>query len=809
MKKVFFGTVLFLFGTVLSSQAQHTLSGKIYSGNTPVSNAVISLSSETLKTIRLESNDSGYFSTEKIPLHEHIELSVLSVGKLPYRRTIDFEDGFSPLNIQLKDADNALEPLEVRAVRASDKAPFAKSEITATQIAKVNTGKDLPYILNQTPSVVVNSDAGNGMGYTGIRVRGSDASRTNVTINGIPYNDAESQGAFFVDVPDVASSASSIQIQRGVGTSTNGAGAFGATININTNDVHALPYTQINNTYGSFNSWKNTVSAGTGLLNDHFYADVRLSNISSDGYVQRASSRLQSLLFSTGYVSEKTSLKFNFITGKEKTYQAWNGIYEGNIEAYGRRYNEIGFKEIDGTYYNNQTDNYTQNHYQLFWNQKLSPYLNLNIGNFLSRGYGYYQEYKNGADYTDYGVDPYVPKVGDTIHSTDLIRQRWLDNYFYGQTFALQYKKNADELTLGGAWTQYDGKHYGYILWTQNGGIPDDYKYYGDLPAHKYDQNIYLKWMHSFNSYWNFFADAQYRHVRHKINGFDDDPTLDVDRSFNFFNPKVGVSYVKDGYNAFLSYAMANKEPGRDDFETRTQQPNSERLQDIELGASKTEKNYSWAATLYYMDYKNQLVLTGKMNDVGAFTRFNVPNSYRAGIELQGSYVFADWLNANANVTFSKNKIRNFTAYYDAYDDIDMSNYLGQQAVDYHNKDISFSPNIIGAATINTKPIQNLELSLIGKYVGKQYLDNTQDNTRKIADYYNQDIRAIYSIKTKALKQLDIIGYVYNAFNKMYYTNGAAYSYWVDGNANSQPTNYNYYFPYAGTHYSIGINIGL
>ncbi|WP_447641867.1 MULTISPECIES: TonB-dependent receptor [Chitinophagaceae] len=807
MRKVFFGTVLFLIFAVISSHAQNKFSGKIVSDNHPVSNATIMLSGNSIPVLRLYSNDSGYFSTDKIPFRHPISIVVVALGKKTYRQTIQYNDNL--LVVQLEDADNTLEPLEVRAVRASDKAPFAKSEIAATQIAKLNTGKDLPYILNQTPSIVVNSDAGNGIGYTGIRVRGSDASRTNVTINGIPYNDAESQGAYFVDIPDVASSAQSIQIQRGVGTSTNGAGAFGATININTNEIHEIPYTQINNTYSSFNSWKNTVAAGTGLINQHFYADVRLSHISTDGYIDRAASKLQSLLFSTGYVSDKTSLKFNFITGKEKTYQAWNGIYEGNINdpQYGRRYNELGLKS-DGTFYNDQTDNYVQNHYQLFWNQQLSPYMNLNIASFLTRGSGYYQEYKNAAKYTSYGLDPYVPSVGDTIKNTDLIRQRWLDNYFYGQTFALQYKKNTDEFTLGGAWTRYDGKHYGYILWTANGGVPDNYRYYGDLPAHKYDQNIYLKWMHSFAQYWNFFADAQYRHVKHIINGYDDDPTLDVNRNFNFFNPKIGISYIQNGYNAFFSYAMANKEPGRDDFETRTQQPESERLHDFELGISKKEKNYNWGATFYYMNYKNQLVLTGKMNDVGGFTRINVPNSYRAGIELQGSYTFTNWLNANANITFSKNKIKDFTAYYEIYNNADQDIDLGtQQSVAYHNTDISFSPNIVGSAIINVQPIRQLEFSLIGKYVGKQYLDNTEDNSRKINDYYNQDIRAIYMIKTKTFKQIDIVGYVYNAFNKMYYTNGAAYTYWVDGQ--TQPTNYNYYFPYAGTHYSIGINIGL
>ena len=691
-----------------------------------------------------------------------------------------------------------LEPLEVRATRASDNAPFAKTNISQAAISEKNLGRDLPYLLNQTPGVVVNSDAGNGIGYTGIHIRGSDATRTNVTLNGIPYNDAESSGSYFVDMPDIASSVNSIQIQRGVGTSSNGAGAFGATINISTNEVKELPYATLSNSYGSYNSWKNTVSAGSGLIDGKFTADVRLSHISSDGYIDRASSKLESLLFSTAYIGKSTTVRFNFITGKEKTYQAWNGVPEQYIKD-DPTYNELGYIEKDSSYYPNQTDNYTQSHYQLFINHTFNKVWSFSVASFLTRGIGYYEEYKNSADYADYGITSIDPDNS----STDLIRRKYLDNYFYGQTYSLQFKQTKDLLTLGGAWTNYDGGHYGRVIWTANGGTPQDYEYY-NTPAYKYDKNVYLKWMHDFGQNWHLFADMQYRHVWHKMKGFSGHPDLLVERKFDFYNPKLGISYTKNGYHAYLSYALANKEPNRDDFEAGlTHQPTREQLHDFELGIEKKTAKYFYGIGLYYMRYKDQLVLTGKLNDVGEATRINVPNSYRAGIELQGSYNFATWMDASANVALSRNKIKEYTAYYANYD-ADW-NELDPIATTQKNTDIAYSPNIVGGFSLNFHPTGQLTFSLEGKYVDKQYLDNTQNDDRQLKGYYNQDIRVRYRLGGNWFKKMQLTFQVYNLFSSTYYTNGATYPEYEGGQIN----NLLYYFPAAPIHFMAGVQIEL
>lgn len=689
-----------------------------------------------------------------------------------------------------------LEPLEIKAIRAAANAPFAKTNIDKTTIAKQNLAPDIPFLLNQTPSVVINSDAGNGVGYTGIRIRGTDATRINVTLNGIPYNDAESMGTFFVDLPDFSSSLNSIQIQRGVGTSTNGSGAFGATINLSTNEFNEKSYAEINNSFGSFNTWKNTIKAGTGLIGNHFTIDARLSSIRSDGFIDRASSNLRSFYVSTAYTNKKSSLRLNIFSGHEKTYQAWYGIAE-NILPTNRRYNPAG-TEKSGTPYDNQTDNYTQTHYQLFYNLQLSSKWALSAASFLTRGKGYYEEYKKDQPYVIYGL-PNIVVGGTTYVQTDLVRQRWLDNYFYGQNLSLQYKDPKNEFILGGGWSQYDGKHFGNIVWIQRGTVPNGYKYY-DLTASKNDANIFAKWTHKLTERVSVFTDLQYRHVAHNMNGFDDNPTLFVNRKFDFINPKAGISYQHNGWNAFVSYAVANKEPNRDDFQAGTNnQPTHENLQDVELGIEKRNSRYSLGATFYYMYYKNQLVLTGQINDVGAYTRTNTPSSYRMGVELQASAIVNKWFNASANFTISKNKIKSFTEYIDNYD-------LGiQQTKEHTNKDISFSPALIGSGALNFLPVKKLELSLLNKYVSKQYMDNTQDETRGLNGFFVQDIRAIYTLKKEGLKNTQVIFQVNNIFNYSYEPNGYTFSYIYGGAFTTE----NYYYPMAGTNFVLALNIKL
>ncbi|MGB3155258.1 MAG: TonB-dependent receptor [Chitinophagaceae bacterium] len=701
-----------------------------------------------------------------------------------------------------KDSFYTLSPVEVRAVRAGENAPFTKTNISKKEITKTNLGQDIPFLLNQTPSVVVNSDAGNGVGYTGISIRGTDATRINVTLNGIPYNDAESQGTFFVDLPDFSSSTGSIQILRGVGTSSNGAGAFGASINLSTNEVNKESYAELNNSYGSFNTWKNTLKAGSGLVNDHFTADLRLSRISSDGFINRASSHLKSLHFSTAYIGKATTLRFNIFSGKEKTYQSWYGISEADLKSGNRTINYAG-TEKPGEPYKNETDNYKQTHYQLFYNQLLSQRITFNTALFLTSGNGYYEQYKADRTYSSYGL-PNPVNGGTIITSSDFIRQLWLDNDFYGNIFSFHYKDPKTQATLGGAITRYNGNHFGKLIWASNGLAAPGFRWY-DLDARKNDFTIYLKEQTAFAKNWSWFYDLQYRHVNYAIDGFRDNPTLFIKNNFNFLNPKAGISYSKNGWKAYLSYSVANKEPNREDFESgKMLQPKPERLQDLEAGIEMIKPRYNWSATLYFMNYKDQLVLTGKINDVGAYTRTNIPKSYRAGIELQGGIKFNSRVNATANISFSQNKMKHFTEYIDDYDN------GGQKTNSYPSTDIAFSPTVVGSASLNFLPVKNAELSLLSKYVSRQYLDNTENISRSLNGFYVQDIRAIYTIKkitgaTGIPKEVNILVQVNNILGKKYEPNGYTFSYYSGGETLTE----NYYFPMAGTNFMIGVNVKL
>jgi iron complex outermembrane receptor protein len=686
-----------------------------------------------------------------------------------------------------------LQPIEIKAVRANDKAPFTKTNLTKKDIEKVNLGQDLPFILNQIPSVVINSDAGNGVGYTGIRIRGTDATRINMTINGIPYNDAESQGIYFVDLPDIVSSVNSIQVQRGVGTSSNGAGAFGATLNLSTNEINDSMYVELNNSYGSFNTWKHTLKVGSGLLGKHFTIDGRGSLINSDGYVDRASTDLKSFYVSTAYLSSTNSLRLNIFSGKEKTYQAWYGIPKNYLNT-NRTYNSAGTTK-PGEPYDNETDNYRQTHYQLFYNQKISSHWAFNAAVFFSRGYGYYEQYKTGQKFKSYGLPDY--NNGTTVISkTNLIRQLWLDNNFYGTIFSLQHQNSKSQFTLGGGWNKYDGKHYGIVTWAQV-GFPKDHRYY-NVPAYKQDFNIYSKLQQELNQHWTGFADIQARGIKYNIKGFKNNPQLIINKNYLFINPKVGITYNKNDYQAYVSYSMAGKEPNRDDFQAGiNQQPKAEILHDIEIGTEKKTAHSSYGATGFYMYYHNQLVLTGKINDVGAYTRTNTPASYRLGIELQGKANLSSWLNTSGNIAFSKNKIKNFTEFIDDYDN------GGQKTFNYTNSDISFSPNIAAAATVNFIPLQNTELSLLSKYVGKQFLDNTSNGNRSLNPFYIQDARLSYKLNNKIPKEINFIFQVNNIFNKKYEPNGYTFSYYSSGSFTTE----NYYFPMAGTNFMAAINI--
>lgn len=796
MMKQLLGTIVALCLVCVCS-AQYSIKGRIFDQQTSqgVEAATVTLQESGITVANTTTSTNGDYEFRGIRKKGSYQLLIEHVSMQKKIVDVDVNEVAVTRNIGLTGSHYFLEPLEVRSLRASERAPFAKTNVTKQDIGKNNIGQDLPFLLNQTPSVVVNSDAGNGIGYTGIRIRGSDATRINVTLNGIPYNDAESQGTYFVDMPDIASSINSIQIQRGVGTSSNGAGAFGASINLSTNEFNEKAYGEFNNSYGSFNSWKNTVKAGSGLINGHFTVDARLSRLSTDGYIDRANSNLRSLYLSTAYFNKKSSLRFNFISGTEKTYQAWNGVPESLLQT-NRTYNSSG-TEKPGDPYNNETDNYQQDHYQLFFNHSFNRRLSFNTALFLVNGKGYYEQYKADEKFTDYGLTNPVIN-GTPVTTTDLVRQLWLNNSYYGQIFSLQYKNQGNQFTLGGGWNTYDGNHYGNVIWAQT-SIPKDHQWY-NLDAVKRDLNIYGKWQRAITNKLDFYADVQYRNVFYNMEGFRNNPTVMVKRNFSFVNPKAGFTYSLNGYQAFVSYALGNKEPNRDDFEAGVNnQPKHETLHDFEVGFEKRSGMFTGGVTGYYMLYKNQLILTGQINDVGAYTRVNVPKSYRLGVELQGKANLAKWINAGANLTLSKNKIKRSEEYIDDYDN------GGQIIIKHANTDISFSPNVTGAYNINILPFKRAELSFLGKYVSRQYLDNTGDISRSLKPYFVQDVRFIYTIKNKAFREISLIGSVYNVFNKKYEPNGYTFSYFY----NSKTTTENYYFPMAGTNFMAGVNIRL
>lgn len=701
----------------------------------------------------------------------------------------------SPNEDSLKRAALYLEPVEIKAIRAADNAPFTKTTLTKAQIKTLNTGQDLPFILNQTPSVVVSSDAGNGIGYTGIRIRGSDATRINMTINGIPYNDAESQGLFFVNLPDLASSVKDIQIQRGVGTSSNGAGAFGATMNFSTNEVNLTPYAELNNSIGSYNTWKHTVKAGSGLINDHFTLDARLSRIASDGYIDRGETDLHSFYLSGAYLTENSAIRLNVFSGKERTYQAWNGIPASDLEN-NRRTNYSG-TEKPGTPYANETDNYQQDHYQLFFNHRFNPSLEFNTAIYLTRGRGYYENYKAGEAFADYGLEDVT--IGDsTLEQTDLVRQLWLDNHSYGQIISLQHKSNRSAFTIGGGWNRYEGLHYGEVIWAET-GFPVQYRWY-EHDAGKTDINAYAKYQYRVATGLELFGDLQYRSVQYRLNGFRDNPELYINNHYDFLNPRAGISFSKNNARLYASYSYASKEPNRDDFEAGAdQQPRPEHMHDIEAGIEKKHSDWEWGANLFYMRYRDQLVLSGKINDVGAYTRINIPESYRAGIELQGAATITSWLHASANLALSRNKVLDFTEFYDNYDN------GGQKSTFHSSADIAYSPALVGGAALRFKPVKNGEIHLMGKYVSRQYLDNTSQKDRSLNAYYVQDARLTYTIPQALFREIGLIFQVNNVFNKKYEANGYTFSYQYGGALITE----NYYFPMATTNLMFAVNIGL
>lgn len=688
-------------------------------------------------------------------------------------------------------------PITVTATAARQETPVTYVDLTKKDIAVRNLGQDAPYLLKWTPSVVVNSDAGTGLGYTGIWIRGSDPTRTNVTINGIPYNDSESQGTFWVNLPDFSSSADLIQIQRGVGTSTNGAGAFGATINFTTGRGNGKPGLSIDGGIGSFGTRRGIVSY-RGKTDSGFGVEARYSKIHSDGYIDRATADLDGYYAAVSKDFGKSIVSLVAFGGHEVTYQAWNGVTQAEIEEFGRTYNSVG-TEKEGEPYDNEVDNYRQNHYQLHFDRPLGDLFELSISGHYTRGLGYFEQYKADEELTDYNIDA-------EAESSDLIRRRWLANHFYGVVYSLRYQHDRWDVTLGGSANEYLGGHYGEVIWARYAGDSEIRDRYYDNDAIKRDFSNYLRANYAVTDKLSLYGDAQVRHVNYSFLGLDNKAELlDQDATQTFFNPKAGLVYQpRRGTRAYISFGVAQREPNRNDFvdnpvETR---PRPEKLYNTEIGYARTTDRVNYGINFYHMLYRDQLVLTGTINDVGEYVRTNLPNSYRLGVELQGGVQLARYFTLGGNLTLSRNRVKNFTEVLDDFDAV--GDYIGEARVEQEDTPLSFSPDITAALELaydRTFERHKLGAALQNKYVGARYVDNSGAEDSKLDGYYYSDLRLSYTLD----RRYRLTFLLRNVTDQLYSSNGWSYRYRADG----RPTTLMGMYPQAGTNFLLSLGVDI
>lgn len=806
-----FGLGMVMLFSSWTLTAQYNLRGKVTSASgegLPGANVVLRNAGKAAAT-----DQDGQFVLRDIVAGNYA-LRISFVGFKTAEQAVIIDSDIT-LEISLQEDVFRGEEVMVYATRAHEKTPTTYSNISNEELETLNAGQDLPYLLRFTPSVVVTSDAGAGVGYTGIRIRGSDATRVNVTVNGIPINDSESHGTFWVNMPDFASSVNNIQIQRGVGTSTNGAAAFGATINLQTSLPSQEAYARLDNSYGSFNTKKHTVVYNTGLLKDRWSFEGRLSQIASDGYIDRAFSDLKSYYLAGGYYGDKTTVKALTFAGSEQTFQSWYGTPEAVLTGddedirelidFGAEYETpeqlANLMNADRRFnyylYENETDNYQQDHYQLHLNHRFSEHLNATAALHYTYGRGYYEQYRYDDDLADYSL-PEVVVGGATITSTDLIRRRWLDNHFYGMTFSINHSRDLLDFTIGGGANYYDGDHFGEIIWARFASTSEIRERYYENYGRKSDINLYAKTNYQVSTNWNLFLDLQGRTIDYETLGIDSDlRTIDTGGNYFFFNPKAGFTYKIDPESdLYASYAVSNREPVRTDFIDNEDTPRPETLRNVEVGYRRNGDKYALSVNYYLMDYKNQLALTGALNDVGSALRVNVPDSYRTGIELAGVVKPIEYLELAANLTLSQNKIGNFTeVVYDYGENFDEFNVIQHN---YRDTDIAFSPNVITSGSVALTPVEGLSLLLLSKYVGAQYLDNTSNEERKIEGYFLSDFKIGYQFGLRTVEKIGISLLVNNIFNKEYASNGYTWGYaYGEGNLYQQ----NNYYPQAGTNF--------
>jgi len=808
MKK--FTTLFCLLCCVYLAKAQVTIVGTVTDAqNEPVAGANVVL----VNTQKGTATDAdGQFRIPNVEVGTY-ELKTSFVGYESMTQSLEVLPNMTQISLDIQLTQKAVDvgTLIVKATRAGEKTPLTYTNLNKEDIEENNLGQDVPYLLRWTPSTVVTSDAGTGIGYTGIRIRGTDPTRINVTINGIPLNDAESQGVFWVNLPDFISSVEDVQVQRGVGTSTNGAGAFGATINLNTNKVKTEPYGEVNASAGSFNTYKGNVQFGSGLLNGNFTLDGRLSRITSDGYVDRASADLESFYLSGAYLGDKSSLRLNVFSGHEVTYQAWYGIPRDFLDDPElRTYNPAG-ERADGTFYDNQVDDYTQTHYQALFTHQFSNQWNANAALHYTKGAGFFEEYRVQDALVDYGLEP-VTIGGETVTNSDLIRRLWLDNDFYGTTYNLNYISENERMdfTLGGGWNRYEGQHFGELIWAEFASDSELGDRFYDNDAVKTDFNIFGKVNYGLTDALNAFVDLQYRHIDYEFLGFNrQGENVTQTARLDFFNPKAGLFYsLQENLDFYASFAVGNREPNRNDYTASTpdSRPDPETLYNTEVGYRQNWSKAALNVNVYSMVYRNQLALTGELNDVGEAVRVNIPESYRLGLEVVGGVQVLPALNWTANFTLSENKVGQFTEYVDAYDSD--FNYVGQETIVREDSDLPFSPNIITGSELTWSLLRkaenhSLEASLLSKYVGEQFIGLSSDANNVLDPYFFSDLRLKYNWQTDFVQEIELTMLLRNLFDAQFETNAWSYRYFFDG----QETLDQGFYPQAGRNILVGLAV--
>lgn len=790
----------------LLSMAQITLKGNVMDGESggTLQGAHLNLNNRLVKTT---TDEHGYFSISGLKPGKY-RLKVTYMGYRTWENLFEL-NGNKEMTITMDPASIMSEAAIITSTRANEKTPVAYQNLNAEEISRKNQGRDIPFLLEQMPGLVTSSDAGAGIGHTSFRIRGTDMNRINITVNGIPLNDAESHGVFFVNMPDFASSVGSLQVQRGVGTSTNGAAAFGASVNLQTAPPPSEAYGLISSSYGSFNTWRHNIETGTGLINGKWAMDARLSKVSSDGFIDRATADLKSLYVSGGFYGKNTIAKLNIFSGKQVTYQAWDGV-PSNILDTNRTYNGIGkYTDYLGNtkFYENETDNYQQDHYQLQISQRLADGLTGNFALHYTRGEGYYEQFKDNVKLNKYLIEPIAIPGNDSvfISRSDIIRRKNLDNHFYGFTWSLNYNLDKLRLVAGGSGNKYDGFHFGNVIWAEFAQTADYNHRWYENTGKKNDLNIYAKVQYQAAQRLSLYADLQLRGINYDLTGIDDNlRDITQTHDFLFFNPKAGLFYELNNQNSvYLSFAIANREPNRSNYtdaDPDKGMPQAETLYDYELGYHFNSDKLTASVNAYYMYYRDQLVLTGAINDVGKGIMTNVPESFRTGIEMSGKARLADKVYASANLTLSKNKIRNFTELVDDWD-----NWGSQIETPLGSTNLAFSPSATAGAEIGWAFAKGFEASLNGKYVSRQYIDNTSSEDRSLDPYFVSNFRLGWVVEPNFVRGLEISLNVNNLLNAEYETNAWVYRYYTEGSYGKEDG----YFPQAGINFMAGVTVKL